>query len=66
MEQIVKKEIHQKTEFEINRAEAGWIVINGEKHPVNGRIAGIILDLLQEIDQLQETIRYMNIGHGEA
>lgn len=66
MEQVVKKELLQKTEFEINRAETGWIVIEGKKMPVNGRVAGIILDLLAEIEQLNEIINTCNIGHGEA
>ena len=66
MEQIVKKQLLQKTEFEINRAETGWIVIEGKKMPVNGRVAGIILDLLAEIEQLNEIISACNIGHGEA
>jgi len=66
LEQVVKKELLQKTEFEISRAETGWIVIEGKKMPVNGRVAGIILDLLAEIEQLNEIIKTCNIGHGEA
>lgn len=66
MEQVIKKALLQKIDLEINRDESGFVVINGEKHDVSGRVAGIILDLLAEVEQLNEQLSFMHVGHGEA